>query len=103
MRLKELRKESGKTQLEIANYLNINQSNYGKYELGKIEPNLEILYKLANLYKVSLDYLVGRDFVDDLSYVPAQDKSALKVYLSLTDTNKIKAASFMAGLLATQN
>lgn len=102
MRLKELRKESGKTQLEIANYLSINQSNYGKYELGKIEPNLEILYKLADLYKVSLDYLVGRNFGNELGYLTEFQYATIKAFLMLTEQNQAIINGRILALLENQ-
>ena len=48
MKLKELRIERQKSQQEIANYLNISQSNYSKYELGTIEPGIEAITKIAD-------------------------------------------------------
>ena len=55
----ELRKEKGFTQQEIANYLQIDRSNYSKYELGKLEINIDMLRKLSKLYDVSTDYILG--------------------------------------------
>ena len=55
-----LREDNDKTQQEIADYLNIKQTTYSKYELGKINIPIEVFIKLADYYGVSLDYLVGR-------------------------------------------
>ncbi len=57
--LKKIRQEKGYSQEEIAKKINISQSNYSKYELGKIEPNIELLIKLADIFNVSIDYLLG--------------------------------------------
>lgn len=59
-RLKELRKEKGMTQKEVAEKINISQSAYAFYETAKKEPKIETLKKIADLFKVSLDYLTGR-------------------------------------------
>lgn len=59
-RLKELRISSPYTQKEIAKKLNISVSAYQYYEAGKNEPNIEKLITLADLFNVSIDYLVGR-------------------------------------------
>ncbi len=59
-RLRELRIQSKMTQREIAIYLGIAQPSYIRYENGKSEPTLECLVKIANLYDVSVDYLLGR-------------------------------------------
>ena len=59
-RLEELRTEKKLTKKEVAAFLKINQSTYGKYELGKREPDYDTLTKLAELFCVSTDYLLGR-------------------------------------------
>ncbi len=58
--IRNLREDNDKTQQEIADYLNIKQTTYSKYELGKINIPIEVFVKLADYYGVSLDYLVGR-------------------------------------------
>ena len=58
-RLKQLRKDLGYTQQELAYALGIQWSRYHKYELGKNEPPFEILVKLAKLTSVDLDYLIA--------------------------------------------
>ena len=58
-RLKKLRKESGYTQVQISENLNISQQSYLRYETGQGEPSLETLVKLAKLLDVSTDYLLG--------------------------------------------
>ena len=60
MRLKELRKRSNKTQVEIAKYLNVSQNTYSQYETGVISLTAEILLKLSDYYSVSIDYLLDR-------------------------------------------
>ena len=60
LQIKELRVKKGLTQTEISDIINVSQTNYSKYELGKIEPSLDVLVKLANLYDVSIDKLIGR-------------------------------------------
>lgn len=60
-RLVELRKVNGYTQWDVAEILNISRSTLSKYEKGILEPNLENLIKLADLYNVSCDYLLCRD------------------------------------------
>ncbi|MCI9422854.1 MAG: helix-turn-helix transcriptional regulator [Dorea sp.] len=59
--IRNLREDNDKTQTELAEYLNIKQTTYSKYELGKINIPIEMLIKLADFYDVSLDYLTGRD------------------------------------------
>lgn len=48
------------TQNQVAIYCDITEKTYQNYELRTREPKLEILIKIAELFDVSLDYLVGR-------------------------------------------
>ena len=47
-------------QKEVADKTGINMVTLSGYEIGKNEPNLEALVRLADVYKVSLDYLMCR-------------------------------------------
>lgn len=58
--LKELRKLNKLTQRQVAERLKISQPSYIRYENGKSEPTLENLVALADLFDVSVDYLLGR-------------------------------------------
>ena len=58
--LKELRKESKKTQVQVAKELNITQRAYSHYETGTREPSIDLLIDIANYYKIPIDVLVGR-------------------------------------------
>lgn len=59
-RLKELREDRDLHQKDIAKVLEIDQSNYSKYELEKINIPLEYLNKLADFYNTSVDYILYR-------------------------------------------
>lgn len=48
------------TQAEVAELLGVKAQQYSRYELGKREIPLHHLITLADFYKTSLDYLVGR-------------------------------------------
>lgn len=58
--IRNLREDHDKLQTEMAAYLNVKQTTYSKYELGKINIPVDVLIKLADFYDVNLDYLVGR-------------------------------------------
>lgn len=58
-KLKEARKSMGYTQIEAAINLNIPNTTLANYELGRTEPDIETLGKLADFYEVSLDWLIG--------------------------------------------
>lgn len=59
-RLIEQRKLNKKTQRQIAEFLNMAQPSYIRYENGSAEPSLENLVKLADYFDVAVDYLLGR-------------------------------------------
>jgi len=59
--LKTERINHGYKQIDIAKYLNIEQAAYSKYETGRTIPTPENFTKLANLYDVPVDYLMGTD------------------------------------------
>ena len=59
-RLIEQRKLNKLTQRQVAEALNIKQPSYIRYEKGIAEPSLESLVILADLFDISIDYLLGR-------------------------------------------
>lgn len=59
-RLKELREDKDLYQKDIADYLKIDQSNYSKYELEKVNIPIEYLRLLADYYNTSVDYILYR-------------------------------------------
>ena len=59
-KLRMVRVESGLSQDEVAKNLGISRDTLSKYETGELEPNVDTLVKLANMYHVSIDYLVGK-------------------------------------------
>lgn len=60
MRLRDLREDNDITQSQIASVLNIKQNTYSQYENEKRQMPIELLWKLADYYNTSIDYLVGR-------------------------------------------
>ena len=60
MRLKELRKRKGFSQLRLATELNTTQNTISRYETGEREPGIYEMIKIADYFDVSVDYLIGR-------------------------------------------
>lgn len=58
-RLKDMREDHDLSQFEVAEYLNMKQPQYSRYERGLRDIPTDILIKLARLYKTSTDYLLG--------------------------------------------
>ena len=59
-RLINLRRENRLSQRDIAAKLGISQPSYTRYEKGTAEPTIANLIILADIFDVSLDYLLGR-------------------------------------------
>ncbi len=64
-RIRDLRKNAGLTQKQVAQYLKMSQTGYSKYETGENNPSITILCALADYYHVSLDYLMERTDVKE--------------------------------------
>lgn len=81
-RLKELRKDKGLTQADLAKVINTNQSQYGKYENGKTSLSIENSKILADFFGVSIPYLLGLD--DNPNLVdPGTPKEVLKGFTKI--------------------
>ena len=59
-RLKDLREDRDLKQAALAEYLQIHQTTYSDYELGRLNIPINALHKLADYYGTSTDYLLGR-------------------------------------------
>lgn len=60
MRLKELRRKKGISQLRLATDLNMNQNSVSRYETGEREADYATLIRFADYFNVSVDYLLER-------------------------------------------
>ncbi len=59
-RIRNLREDKDLSQTKIAKFLNVSQTTYSRYENGVLDIPSQILIKLANFHKTSVDYLLGR-------------------------------------------
>ena len=57
--IRALREQNHLTQTQLAQKLHMAQNTYSQYETGKIERTAPLLIQLAQLYGVSVDYLLG--------------------------------------------
>jgi transcriptional regulator with XRE-family HTH domain len=58
--LRELRKEKNITQKELASMLKLSESTIGMYERNERQPDYDTLDRIANYFKVTTDFLLGR-------------------------------------------
>ena len=96
-RLRKCRTEAGLTQIMAATYNDITEKAYQNYELRTSEPKVNTLSRIAQFYKVSMDYLVG--LTDDPTpYSKSSDGSQdvlakrLRKYRKKTGLPQIKVA-----------
>lgn len=64
-KIKELRKKNGYTQTDLAKLCKTTTSNVSGWECGKWQPDNDTLILLANIFGVSVDYLIGNDFTPE--------------------------------------
>jgi transcriptional regulator with XRE-family HTH domain len=95
-RLIEQRQSLCLSKKEVAEKLNLEQSTYGKYELGHRQPSLEILVRIALLFNVSANYLLGlTDSPTQLDEAtPPKDLLVFEIS-KLSQDNKKKAESYI--------
>lgn len=73
-RIRNLREDSDKTQVEVSQYLFCDQSLYSKYERGVRDVPVSVIIKLAKLYDTSTDYILGLTDERKRSYKRNDDK-----------------------------
>lgn len=60
-RIRQLRMESGISQVEMAKMLCVSKQSVSNWENDNIQPSIEMLVKIAKLFSVSTDFLLGQD------------------------------------------
>lgn len=84
--LRQLRKEKGLTQAELARLISIGESTVSFYESGKRQPDYETLIRLANVFRVSVDQLLGHQKVNIEIYSNHHDNNQSKSYVAEAST-----------------
>jgi transcriptional regulator with XRE-family HTH domain len=101
-RIAELRKKRGMNQESLARLLGITRASLSHYETDRREPDYEILTKMANLFRVSFDDLMGRKqeetcpdpsnhITEFLNRVELADDSVSSRYELMIDGRKLTA------------
>ena len=71
-RFKEVRLQAGFTTVQLAQKMGVTQAAVSHWDAGKKVPGTETLCKLADLYGVTIDYLLGRSSDTGITYTPAE-------------------------------
>ena len=96
LKIRELRKEKGITQEQLADAVNVKKYTIGDWERNRTEPNITTLVAMADYFEVSTDYLLGRS--DDTGLVQANanltpdEEEVLMLYrqMNFQDRNQLK-------------
>ena len=82
-RLKELRRQNGLTQQQLADRIGVTKSVVSFYELRDRSPSPEVLIKLSAIFRVSTDYLLGieRNKTLDVSGLDDEDIKAVQIII----------------------
>jgi transcriptional regulator with XRE-family HTH domain len=84
-KIKRLRKAKGLSQQEMANILGVHSKHISRYENNSSNPSLDVLLKLRDLFRVSLDYLVTDEDSQDFYY---KDKELEKYFEAVDKLNE---------------
>lgn len=101
--LKKLRLQHGYTLQQVADGVHVNQSTYKNYEYGRREPDLETVANLASFYKVSTDYLLGREPCSNpIEQLPVgeQDRAIVQAYINLSDKERTEFVEILRKIAA---
>lgn len=82
---RKARKNLGLTQEDVAEKVGVTRPAYIRYETGERECSFSTLRKLADIFGVSTDYLLGNDAAPPL---PAGESRLLELFRSLPDASK---------------
>lgn len=65
MNIKDIRLRKGLTQADVAAALGVSSVVYSRYETGKRQPSIDMLIQMADIFGVTVDFLLGRQDIED--------------------------------------
>ena len=98
MKLKELRLNCGLTQEEMAQKYHLTRATYSNYENGTTQPDIKLMVQIADDFKISMDYLIGREFPNDIGYLTDDQRKFVKAFLQLDEIGQAKALGYVLAL-----
>lgn len=102
VRIKALREREGFTQEALADKLNISKQTVSNYETDAREPDIEKLLKMSEIFKVSVDYILGKSNYFNSRDEAAQEigltKDAAEVLSRFNDYEKIGFSEFVVSM-----
>ena len=101
-RIRDLREDFDKTQIEVAEHLKTTAQYYGKYEKGERELPFSRAIQLADFYNVSLDYIAERGKSKQEIILNDEEIKLLRHWRSLSERNRGKVEFLIEELLVAQ-
>lgn len=98
-RIRALRRGCGMTQQAVADRLQIHRTTYTKYEIGCVTPDQQGLVRLAEIFGVTVDRLLGRDEIivadgtDSTPELTPRERILLQMFRQLTDAQQRELVS----------
>ena len=65
LNIKDIRLRKGLTQSDVAAALGVSSVVYSRYETGKRQPSIDMLIQMADIFGVTVDFLLGRQDIED--------------------------------------
>jgi transcriptional regulator with XRE-family HTH domain len=87
-KIKKLRFEKKWSQDKLAEKVGVGRQYISRYETGKILPNAENLQKVAEVFGVSIDYLLNSNEAQNLASVGIKDKTLLNLFAEVEKMNE---------------
>ena len=99
-RIRALREARHMTQVRLSIELEVSQETVSAYESGKHYPSYPALVRMADLFGVSMDYLMGRDeeYVPREAALCEQEKQLLSLFRPLPPRLQERALAYLQGL-----
>ena len=109
VRLKELHQQNGYTQKELSKLVNYSQNLISTWESGSHESNNKALVSLANIFNVSVDYLIGDEnnipkeinnslYIKLTKHLSPNQQSYIKDNVNLDEPQALQAKVYIKGL-----
>jgi len=98
-RLRELRLRKSLSQEEVAKQIGITRSAYSHYEINNRQPVYETLKKLAVLFNVSLDYMIGGETVRQETQVSPEAIEMIRILNSMDQDKRKQSIDRMMAVI----
>ena len=89
-RIRQLRQDRGLSQVDLAKRLNVTKQSVSNWENDNIQPSIEMLQKLSDVFSVSTDYLLGRENRRYLEISGLTDEEIAHIQTIVSDITKYR-------------